>query len=314
VPYQTKEKPQSFRRTWKKEPERTFEAFAFPGEKVTPSKSSGSQREREKSGKRVRGENEGSSFHLDAPDNAAMKSLVSIVLQQGTPTVQVEIEGMPISLNIDTGSNVSILQPGMSKRDVSVTTTRPFGVTGEVLDIKGLQSVTFTLNGHEFTHTLPVCALPAEAAGLLGTDFFEKAAAVIDFECSQWSFTGLGIVPRVLSVPHAGHAALTIFTENKSGRSSQLSQKEARRAPQQVPAGPHPEVTRQQGNSWLVRARENIVLAPHCRQIVVGRLESKKEQSRPPLFVCNQLRFLLREYCQPVPYHESSRTHTNLRG
>jgi len=137
VPYQTKENPQSFTLTWKREPERTFEAFAFAGEKVTPSKRSGSQRERENSRKRVRGENEGSSFHLNAPENAAMKSVVSIVLEKGTPTVRVEIEGMPRSLIIDTGSNVSILQPGMSRRDVSVTTTRPYGVTGEVLDIKG---------------------------------------------------------------------------------------------------------------------------------------------------------------------------------
>jgi hypothetical protein len=303
VPYQTKEKPQSFGRTWKEEPERTFEAFAFPGDKVTPSKRSGSQRETEKSGKRVRGENEGSSFHLNAPDKAAMKSLVSIVLEQGTPTVRVEIEGVPRSLIIDTGSNVSILQPGMSRRDVSVTTTRPYGVTGEVLDIKGLQSVTFTLNGREFTHTFPVCALPAEAAGLVGTDFFEKAGAVIDFECSQLSLTGIGNVPRVLSVPHAGHAALTIFTESKAGCSSHLSRKEARRAPDPVPAGPHPEVTRQQGNSWLVKARENVVLAPRCRQIVIGRLESE-----------NQLRFQLREYFQPVPYHESSRTYRKLLG
>jgi len=207
------------------------------------------------------------------------------LLEQGTPTVRVEIEGMPRSLIIDTGSNVSILQPGMSRRDVSVTTTRPHGVTGEVLDIKGLQSVTFTLNGREFTHAFPVRALPAEAAGLLGTDFFQKAGAVIDFECSQLSLTGIGTVPCVLSVLHAGHAALTIFTESKAGRSSQLSQKYARRAPDQVPASPHPEITRQQGNSWLVRARENIVLAPRCRQIVVGRLESEKEQSLPSL-VC----------------------------
>ena len=281
MPYQRKEKPQSFRRTWKEEPERTFEAFAFPGRKSPLSKRSGSQSEREKSGKRIRGENEGSSFHLDAPDNAAKKSLVSIILEQGTPTVRVEIEEMLRSLIIDTSSNISILQPGMSRRDVSVTTTRPCGVAGEVLDIKGLQSVTFTLNGREFTHAFLVCALPAEAAGLLGTDLFEKVGAVIDFECSQLSLTGIGIVQRVLSVPHAGHAALTIFTKSKAGRSSQLSQKEARRAPEQVPAGPHPEVTRQQENSWLVRARENIVLAPRCRQIVVGRLESEKEQSLP---------------------------------
>jgi len=217
-----------------------------------------------------------------------MKSWVSIVLEQGTSTVRVEIEGMPRSLIIDTGSNVSIFQPGMSRREISVTTTKPYGVTGEVLDIKGLQSVTFTLNRREFTNAFPVCAHPADAAGLLGTDFFEKAGAIIDFECSKMSLTGIGDVPCVLSVPHAGHAALTIFTESKAEQSSQLSQKEARQTPEQVPAGSHPEVTLQQGNSWLVRARENIVVAPRCRQFVVGRLESEKEQSLPSL-VCVQL-------------------------
>ena len=89
----------------------------------------------------------------------------------------------------------------------------------------------------------------------------------------------------MLSVPHAGHAALTTFSESKAGRSSQLSQKEARRAPEKVPAGPHREVKPQQTNSWLVRARKNIIVAPRCRQIVLGRLESEKERSLPPL-VC----------------------------
>jgi len=92
----------------------------------------------------------------------------------------------------------------MSRRDVSVTTKRPYGVTEEVLDIKGLQSFTFTLNGRQFPHTFPVCALPTEAAGLLGNDFFEKADDVMDFECSQLSLTGIGNVARVLNVPHAG--------------------------------------------------------------------------------------------------------------
>jgi len=87
-------------------------------------------------------------------------------MEQGTPTVRVEIEGMPRYLIIDTGSNVSILQPGMSGRDLSVTTTRPYGVTGEDLDVKGLRSVTFTLNGREFSHaflfppTQQVCLAP----------------------------------------------------------------------------------------------------------------------------------------------------------
>ena len=62
--------------------------------------------------------NEGSSFHLNAPVNAAMKSPVSVMLEQGTLNIIVKIEGMPRSLIIDTGFNVSILQPGMSRREV----------------------------------------------------------------------------------------------------------------------------------------------------------------------------------------------------
>ena len=116
--------------------------------------------------------------------------------------------------------------------------------------------------------------------------FFEKGDVKIDFECSKLSLTSNGNVPRVLSVPHDGHVTLTIFTERKAGRSSKLSQ-EARQAPEQIPAGLNPEVTRQQGNSWLVRSRENIVVAPRFRQIVVGRLESEKEQSLPSI-VCVQ--------------------------
>ena len=58
---------------------------------------------------------------------------------------------------------------------------KPYVVTGEVLDIKGLQSVTLTLNGREFTHAFLVCALPTDAACLMGIDFLEKESVVIDF-------------------------------------------------------------------------------------------------------------------------------------
>ena len=36
----------------------------------------------------------------------------------------------------DTGSKVSILQPGVSRIGVGVTNLKPFGVTGEAFDIK----------------------------------------------------------------------------------------------------------------------------------------------------------------------------------
>ena len=227
----------------------------------------------------------GSSFHLNSPDDAAAVTQSSILLEQGTPTISVEIEGLSRSLIIDTGSNVSILQPAVSSRSVRVTQTKPHGVTGEALDIKGLQTVTFSLNRREYTHTFLVCSLPTEAAGLLGTDFLEKSGALIDFECGKMSLTDSGRAPQVYSVAPAKHTALTVFTGGKAGRSPQLKQQETRQVDEQLSAGLSSETVTQSSRTWFVRAKENVVVAPRCRQIIVGRLESEKGESLPPL-VC----------------------------
>ena len=158
-------------------------------------------------------------------------------------------------------------------------------MTGEDLDIKGQQSVYFTLNRREYGHTFLICSLPTDAAGLLGTDFFLKTGAVIDLKCVQMSLTDVGKVSLVYNVPPAGLAALTVFIEGKAGHSPLPSQKETRRTDEQLSAGPHPELTAQQDKIWLVKTTENITIAPQCMHIVLGRLDSEKGQSLPPL-VC----------------------------
>ena len=50
---------------------------------------------------------------------AVKRLAVHMMLKHGTPTVSVEIEGVSRRLIVDTGSNVSILQSGVSKSDVS---------------------------------------------------------------------------------------------------------------------------------------------------------------------------------------------------
>ena len=125
------------------------------------------------SGKRVRGESGDSSLHLDAPRIAVSRPTSSVPFEQGFPTVSLEIEGKLKRLIIDTGSNVSILQPGVSRRDIRITGMKPYGVT-EALDIKGQQLVSFVLGGRKFSHTCLVCPLPTETDGLFGTDFLEK--------------------------------------------------------------------------------------------------------------------------------------------
>ena len=214
-----------------------------------------------------------------------MASLNSVLLEQGTPSISVDIEGVERRLILDTGSNVSIMQPGISGSVVEVTHIQPYGVTGEVLKIKGQQTVSFVVDGREFSHTFLVCSLPTDAAGLLGTDFLNEAVASIDFECRKMSFADIGKSPRACKVSPTKGAALTIFTEGKEGHSPQPCLREARHKDEQLSASPPREATTAQNETWLVKAKENITIGPRCRQIVTGIVESGKEQKIPPL-VC----------------------------
>jgi len=81
------------------------------------------------------------------------------------------MEGKLRVLIIDTGSNISILQTGVSKSEVRHTDMRPYGVTGESLDVKGRQAVSFMLGGREFNQRFLESSLPTDAEGLLGMDF-----------------------------------------------------------------------------------------------------------------------------------------------
>ena len=156
-------------------------------------------------------------------------------------------------------------------------------MTGDVLDIRGQQSVSFVINGCKFKHTFLICTLPTEAAGLVGTDFMASLGAVIDFEGSKMVLPTQLKVPQVYSVPPTRHKALTIFSGGQGGRSPRFREREAKRMDEQFLAKPHPENKTDESMSWLVRATENVKIAPRCRQIVLGRLESGKEQNLPPL-------------------------------
>jgi len=228
---------------------------------------------------------EDSSFRLNAPENAVTKLTVPILLEHGTPTISAVIEGMSRSLILGTGSNISIMQPGISISNVQVTTLEPYGVTGDVLDIRGQQSVTFLLNGSEFTHSILECSFPTKAAGLLGTDFMDRLGAKIDFERGKKLFTDVDRVPHVDSVSSTGHVALTVFSKGEAGRSRLLKKKEAWHIDEQLSASPHTEIARPQDKCWIVRATENVTIQPRCRQIIVGRLDSNKKSNLPPL-VC----------------------------
>jgi hypothetical protein len=225
---------------------------------------------------------EDSSLHLNTPERAVMASISSVLLEHDTPSISVDIEGVARRLILDTWSNVSIMQPSISGSVVQVTHIRPYGVTGEFLNIKGQQTVPFVVDGREFNHTFLACSLPTDAAGLLGTEFLNKAGVSIDFGCGKMSLADIAKAPRGCRVSPTRGAALTIFTAGKEGHSPQPCLREARHKDEQFSASPHCEETTVQNETWLVKAKENIAIAPRCRQIVRRIVESGKEQKLPP--------------------------------
>jgi hypothetical protein len=135
--------------------------------------------------------------------------------------------------------------------------------------------------------TFLVYSLPTDAAGLLGTDFLNKASVSIDFGCGKMSLADNAKAPSECKVSPTRGAALTIFTAGKEGHSPQPCLREARHKDKQFSASPHCEQTAVQNETWLVKAEENIPIAPRCLQIVTGIVESGKEQKLPPL-ICIQ--------------------------
>ena len=82
---------------------------------------------------------------------------------------------------IDTVSSISIIQPGVCYSEVRPTILSPFGVTGNELEIKGVQEVEFYLNNRKFSHQFCVCSLPPDADGFVGMHFLSGKEADLNF-------------------------------------------------------------------------------------------------------------------------------------
>jgi len=77
------------------------------------------------------------------------------------------------SFIVDTGSNVSLIKPGVSNNKIEVDSIIPFGVTGDELEVKGVQRIEFYCNNQKYWHQLYVCSLQTDADGMIGMDFLQ---------------------------------------------------------------------------------------------------------------------------------------------
>jgi len=102
---------------------------------------------------------------------------------------------------------------------VTPTKWSSYGVTGDELEVKGEQSVQFSLNGHKYCHTFLVSSLATDADAILGLDFLNLVNAKIDLEGDNlWMLDSRNFnhasSERRVGVSHgrAHRAALTSFS------------------------------------------------------------------------------------------------------
>jgi hypothetical protein len=116
--------------------------------------------------------------------------------------------------------------------------------------------------------------LPTEAAGLLGTDFLVRNGVIVDLDGDKLVLPEMAKTSERSGETSTKHAALTIFLNSKEGRSPQLSAEVGRQRKVTSP----PESSSTLDNSWIVKAAENVELAPRCRQVVPAKLELGKKK------------------------------------
>ena len=70
------------------------------------------------------------SFRDGNPRHVINTPTVSLLIEQVAPLITIDIDGRARRLIVDMGSDVSILQPGVSSSQIKDSALKPFGVTG----------------------------------------------------------------------------------------------------------------------------------------------------------------------------------------
>jgi hypothetical protein len=186
-------------------------------------------------GKRTRNGSGDSSLHVFVPDSEVDYFAVNVKLTAGAPTVRATISGTHTVFIADTGSSISLIQPGVYSSEVRPTNLSPFGVTGIELDAQGIQDVQFYLKDRKFRHEFYVRSLPTEVDGILGMDFLSERNTDLNLDKLElrWS-TDSNFKHSFVSQGtrqarrKAGHVALTVLTTQNGHHSRERISKVAR--------------------------------------------------------------------------------------
>jgi hypothetical protein len=135
-----------------------------------------------------------------------------------------------------------------------------------------------------YKHTFLVCPLPTELDGLLGTDFLDKAGAVINVDLIILSLASNrgALYPHVTE--YGKHAALTVFHKERQESDKPLQKSRGETSPSGHSANGSPRDKPTENNkSWLVKMARKVTVVPRNRHMVTAKLDSINKPENPPL-------------------------------
>ena len=88
-----------------------------------------------------------SASHLYSTKDAARNKESQLDYLNGVRVVRAVIGGRPRTVLVDTGSSISLIQPGVCTSEITRASITPFGVTGDELRVNGEQVVLTQLIG-----------------------------------------------------------------------------------------------------------------------------------------------------------------------
>lgn len=222
--------------------------------------------------------------------NAVDRHSAKISWDRSTPTLFATIEGCKRRFILDTGSSISLIQPGIISEVVQATDLIPFGVTGDKLEIKGEQEVVFAVNKVQYKHQFLVCKLPSKPskhAGILGVDFLLAYKAQLNLEKEEIQLIDSWEVRNVIAKGLINPSALTVFSDSDDQQDkrnlevlSTASKTIDKKTEQLIRK---PSINTGKEISYIVKSIGTTKLQPRVRQIVMGKLEVKKGSKLPEL-------------------------------
>ena len=129
----------------------------------------------------------------ECPANRRKKTIRIPVAMTSTDTaltLDVLVQGKEYEFIVDTGADVSLIQPYVGDEPTEELSDVVRGITGEALEIEGTRRLEIEIGNQRCTHDFVVASFPLQKDGIIGLDLLIELEAYIDMATDEVTLRG----------------------------------------------------------------------------------------------------------------------------